>query len=312
MSDPDKDRLIHALTLACSHLARGWRLGRERPVAEIARLLNDVYGQPVIPASRYGGVEDLRSLGMKPIALGLAPSEIERIRAHFVERRGGKLDDERRYYHPIEDIADAPMLLEIATSDDMLSLAAQYFGTRPTISTLAAWWSVGPQSDLQDQVFHRDGPDIIFCKFFIYLTDVGIEAGPHEFVVGSHNWSHVQKRFKQKIAPKADEASLRTLVDSVFSPRFENLTHYVDAALREDIRTITGPAGTAFLEDTLAIHRARPPVAGRERLLFQVIYALNPDLSYYDFMTGLRGHSAWKARIPKTDLAQHAMRHWLS
>ena len=58
------------------------------------------------------------------------------------------------------------------------------------------WWS--SKSNFNDpksaQEFHFDLDSIKWLKFFIYLTDVEANTGPHIYVKGTHN---SKKRFNK-------------------------------------------------------------------------------------------------------------------
>jgi hypothetical protein len=155
-------------------------------------------------------------------------------------------------YHPDEDVVGAPHLLAAANHPRILEAMHHYFGCRPVISFLAAWWSypteMGPQ---QAENFHRDVDDWSFIKLFVYLTDVGAENGPHVYVRASANSPKLNaiKRFRD------DE---------------------VIAAFGEEALAVqTAKAGSAFLENTFGLHKGMPVRRGT-RLIFQAVYSLNP------------------------------------
>jgi hypothetical protein len=130
---------------------------------------------------------------------------------------------------------------------------ASILGCKPTIGYMTAWWSI-PTADgvpRHAENFHRDVDDLKFIKLFVYLTDVAAENGPHEFIRGSH----------------ADGTLGR-------------IRRYTDEEVRDAfgsdrIVRFTGPAGSAFLENTYGMHRGLPVNEGR-RLIFQVVYSLLP------------------------------------
>jgi len=49
----------------------------------------------------------------------------------------------------------------------------------------------------------------------------------------------------------------------------------------DKIKTVTGPAGTAFLVNTIALHRGLPPKAG-PRLVAWGRYGLGPNINSFD------------------------------
>ena len=101
----------------------------------------------------------------------------------------------------------------------------------------------------QAENFHRDVDDVRFLKFFAYLTDVDETSGPHVYIVGSHREN-----------------------------RLTRICRYTDAEIAEAFGTenqhrFTGPAGTAFLENTFGLHRG-VPVQTAPRLMMQAVYSL--------------------------------------
>ncbi len=153
-------------------------------------------------------------------------------------------------YHDARDVVSAPGLLALANQPRLLNIAARFLGCKPTIAYMAAWWSyptgLGPQ---QAEQFHRDVDDWRFLKLFVYLTDVGPDNGPHVYITTS---------------AAADRLTqIRRFSDEEVTATFGN----------ESVRTITGMAGEAFLENTFGIHKGKPMMSGR-RLIFQVVYSM--------------------------------------
>lgn len=212
--------------------------------------------------------EMLRSDGLVDLGAVLGAAQCEEIRAYFAdkdvfdhyrpEQTAFKPHGEGRHpschaaYHLDADVIAAPHLLTVANDPRILNALHHYFGCRPLISGLSAWWSyptgVGPQ---QAENFHRDVDDWSFIKLFVYLTDVGLENGPHVYVRTS-----------------ADSSSLAAI------RRFQD--EEVVAAFGKDALSVqTGGAGDAFLENTFGLHKGTPVKRGT-RLVFQAIYSLNP------------------------------------
>ena len=143
--------------------------------------------------------------------------------------------------------------MAIANDPRVLGLVEAWMGVKPTLAALRVWWSTPTATGEPEhaELFHRDVDDLQFIKLFVYLTDVGEDTGPHIFVEG---WQRIDKL--TRIARYTDEQ--------------------VAEAFGEDaIRRFTGPAGTAFLENTYGMHRGLPPRAG-PRLIFQPLYAQRP------------------------------------
>jgi hypothetical protein len=157
----------------------------------------------------------------------------------------------------VADIPAAPTIAELhglALDPKLLRLASVYFGCRPYLDSIQAWWSLsGNEEPEEAENYHRDNDSIRFLKFFLYLTDVGEEHGPHKFVVGSHREGKLLERRRLTDAE----------VEVAFGPN--------------RIQTMTGVVGDAFIEDTWGIHKGQLPRAGR-RLLVQFRYSIMPTV----------------------------------
>jgi hypothetical protein len=212
--------------------------------------------------------ERLGRAGLVDLGRLLSAAQCDEIRTYFAdkdvidhyrpERAPFKPHGEGRHpachvgYHRDEDVVAAPYLLAIANDPKIVDAMHCYFGCRPVISYLAAWWSyptgVGPQ---QAENFHRDVDDWSFIKLFVYLTDVDAESGPHVYVRASAG-----------------------------SPRLNAIRRFRDeevvAAFGEEALAVqTAEAGSAFLENTFGLHKGTQVQRGT-RLIFQAVYSLNP------------------------------------
>lgn len=151
------------------------------------------------------------------------------------------------------DVLACRGLMDLANDPDILQAVAQRLGATPTLATADAWWTFGEHNRSAnkafDDIYHRDADDLRFVKLFVYLTDTSLTSGAHRFVLGSH----ADDRFVRR-GPIRDED--------------------VEAAYPESaMLTVTGSAGTGFLEETWGIHRAMLATEGR-RLIFSAIYTL--------------------------------------
>ena len=163
-------------------------------------------------------------------------------------------DDVRRTSYPLDVVLAAPHIVGMMNRKDVLDVAGRYLDCRPTISGIGLHWSLPSKTgESAVQVFHRDPDDWRFLKLFVYLTNVDEDAGPHEYVRGSHVHS-----------------------GRVRSSRYEDeevLSRYGQTSLER----VLGPAGTAFIADTWGIHKGRA-ARTRPRLNFQVTYSILPVL----------------------------------
>jgi len=157
----------------------------------------------------------------------------------------------------VADIPAAPTipeLHEIALDQRLLDMASAYFGCRPYLDSIQAWWSLSGNSEPEEaENYHRDNDSIRFLKFFLYLTDVGPTQGPHKFVRGSHRDGRMLER--RRYSDAEVESSLG--LDRVMS--------------------ITGNAGDAFMEDTWGLHKGQMPLES-VRLLVQFRYSITPTV----------------------------------
>jgi Phytanoyl-CoA dioxygenase (PhyH) len=152
-----------------------------------------------------------------------------------------------------EDVLACRPLMDLANDPDVLNAIARRLGAVPTLASAEAWWTFGENNQAAehafDDIYHRDADDLRFVKMFVYLTDTTPRSGAHRFVLGSHT----DQRFARRGAISEGE------VEGAYAP--------------EQMLTVTGKAGTAFLEDTWGIHRALLATEGR-RLIFSATYAL--------------------------------------
>ena len=106
---------------------------------------------------------------------------------------------------------------------------------------------ISPRKGSQRQ-FHFDYAGWHSLNLFTYLTDVSEDAGAHQVVIGTHR------------VRKVWDALRVAIPDDEIKDRFRNR-----------IRTITGPAGTMFFEDTSAFHRRQRHTS--RRVMLNILYA---------------------------------------
>lgn len=155
----------------------------------------------------------------------------------------------------IVDVETIPETVSIANDPAVIGIVTSYFGCKPTIDDILAWWSFpGRAEPREEQFFHRDQDSIRFLKLFIYLSDVTDADGPHIFVRGSH-FSNI-------------------LLNA--GKRFTDNEVLANADPRNIVR-FTGAFGTCFLEDTFGLHKGEMPESGT-RLILQVRYTMLPSM----------------------------------
>jgi hypothetical protein len=139
----------------------------------------------------------------------------------------------------------------------ILAVAQSYLRTSPKVEPISLTWSAAfgdkPQVN-SAQLYHFDMDRFKWLKFFIFLTDVTIETGPHCFIRKSHQSGAIpQQLLKSGYVRHSDE---------------EVLKHYP----KEDIITFTAPAGTIIAEDTRGLHKGTHLIKG-DRLLLQLQFS---------------------------------------
>ncbi len=243
-------------------------------VAWFVRLAAPRVPEPATPAARRY-VSELESTGFAGMPeKKLNADQLAQALAHFSDRpllnyygsgevypsvAQGVAPSLVKAVYSIKDVAACKPLMDLANDPDILAAVAQRLGATPTIGTVGAWWTFGENNtnseSAVDDIYHRDVDDLRFVKIFLYLTDADVRTGAHRFVMGSH-------------------------ADTRFARRGPITDSDVEAAYGADkLLTVTGTAGTSFLEETWGIHRALLATEGR-RLIFSAIYVLSAKLPF--------------------------------
>lgn len=156
-----------------------------------------------------------------------------------------------------QDCLDNSDIQTLVVDPYLLAIAQKHLGTQPILATVAMWWSscVGSQpNSSMAQLYHFDMDWIKWTNFFIYLTDVTSDTGPHCYVRKTH-----QRGSKPR---ELLERGYARIVD-------EDLHQFYPAG---NFVEITGHRGTSFVGDTRCYHKAKPLKNG-ERLILEITYA---------------------------------------
>jgi hypothetical protein len=161
-----------------------------------------------------------------------------------------------RYDFREQDLISYPVVQRLMADLSIISVAQNYLAAKPILDIVAMWWSAA--SEMPDkqaaQFWHFDMDRIKWLKFFVYLTDVGPENGPHSFVEGSHRRGGIPGNLLQKgYARLTDE---------------EIAANYSTARLID----FTAPRGTILAEDTRGLHKGKHVTKG-DRLMFQLEFS---------------------------------------
>jgi ectoine hydroxylase-related dioxygenase (phytanoyl-CoA dioxygenase family) len=136
----------------------------------------------------------------------------------------------------------------------ILAVAQDYLRSSPILDIVAMWWHTA-FSDRPDaraaQMFHFDMDRPRWLKFFVYLTDVTPESGPHCFIRGSHRTGAIPPDLLARGYARLDD----DVVAAHFAP--------------EDHIRFVGKKGTIIAEDTRGLHKGQHVERG-DRLVFQL------------------------------------------
>jgi hypothetical protein len=180
-------------------------------------------------------------------------------------------------YDLSEEVAlECPEVQEFATDPAMATIAQRYLGQPVLMDEVAFWWTTtqrAEDADINAQQFHQDRDRLSFLKFFIYLTDVTPETGPHVYLKGSHAsipWS------LRGDGRKTDDAVRK-------------------AGLWPKVTELCGPAGTIMGVDTIGLHKGKTPISG-DRLALE-----------NEFSTSLFGMDYERPKFTPTDLVRQRL-----
>lgn len=171
----------------------------------------------------------------------------EKMRARYDRRTATAA----KYLLTEDDTTDIPEVQELLCDESLLQVAQNYLGAKPIFSGLSLWWSppVKSQPDVEAaQMFHFDMERIRWLRYFIYLTDVDAESGPHCFIKGTHRTGAIPAEIlREGYTRQSDERILQL--------------YGADAYCQ-----FTGRRGTIIAEDSRGFHKGLMPT-GKDRLL---------------------------------------------
>lgn len=161
-----------------------------------------------------------------------------------------------RYDLRAADLVADPDVQAVMADWSLLAVAQDYLRAAPILDIVTMWWHTA-FSDRPDaraaQFFHFDMDRPRWLKFFVYLTDVGPDNGPHCFVRGSHRTGGIAGELLARGYARLDDADVAR--------------HYPES----DVIRFTGKRGTIIAEDTRGLHKGQHVVRG-DRLVLQLEY----------------------------------------
>jgi ectoine hydroxylase-related dioxygenase (phytanoyl-CoA dioxygenase family) len=162
-----------------------------------------------------------------------------------------------RYDFSSEDVINNPDVQQLMADASILSIAQAYLGSAPIADVTSMWWHTAFSDQPNEeaaQFFHFDMDRIKWLKFFIYLTDVGPDNGPHSFVRGSHRTGGIPATLLSKGYARLSDGE----VNRHYDPR--------------DVVAFLAPRGTVLAEDTRGLHKGHAVLAG-DRLMLQLQFS---------------------------------------
>jgi len=199
--------------------------------------------------------------------------------AAFTRAEAKSLDQVVREFEPstltVYPLAHSASFRQLWLDPWLLAIVAHYLGLVPKLVEAYTRRNFPATHWTMNHYWHRDLNDPHqLLKIFIFLSDCGVDNGPHEFVRGSH--ADYSKLNGQRYYPDAE-------VDRAYptgSP----------ARLVSEVR-----AGTIIIEDTRGLHRARMPERGFRDLGYAVFMPLadGAEPALYDFPA-----EAWRDLSP--------------
>lgn len=149
-------------------------------------------------------------------------------------------------------LINQPDVQTLMTDTSVISVAQEYIGSKPVLDEVNLWWTTAYKIKADAsaaQLYHFDMDRIRWLKFFIYLTDVSTENGPHCFVEGSHRTGGIPQDFLRRGYTRIGDQEVQA------------------AFPRDRLIEFTGRRGTIIAEDTRGLHKGRPVLKGHRLIL---------------------------------------------
>jgi len=194
--------------------------------------------------------------------------------------------------YPTKAVALCPHLMRIASDPVIISILARHLGSMPIILDYSCWWSFAQeeQDSQHAQLFHFDLADYRFCLMNIYLTDVGMDGGPHTIFDATHEMdqlAEIRNEFN------GDKAEWDEWYFTKLRKTDEEMDYYFGG---RKATSLTGEKGSTLLVNTRGIHKGMLPT-GSDRLLVQVAYGVSPMVQT-NFMEPVKIGSPEASHIP--------------
>ena len=251
----------------------------------------------------FAALDDLRSQGFTKLPVTLPANVVADMRAHFdanpvhrgphiyaFDGQPKRLDQIRRDYsmagYNYGQVLGAPHMLDTLNDPRLIDVIEAFMGCVPTLYSLHGWWSFPASRPelIHSQYFHRDIDDYRFLALFLYLTDVGHAGGPHQVIAGSQTVDGT-KRLIDRAKAAGKDINGFDATDSFAASAGEQFSNNCERLFGDRVFDATGPAGTMWLVNTMALHRGLMPL-NSPRLIVCARYGLGPCINSVDLEHG--------------------------
>jgi ectoine hydroxylase-related dioxygenase (phytanoyl-CoA dioxygenase family) len=155
------------------------------------------------------------------------------------------------YMLPPDDTTDIPEVQELVSDPALITVAQNYLKAKSIFTGISLYWSAAVKDRPDDnsaQTFHWDMERIRWIRFFICLTDVDEDSGPHCFIKGTHRTGALPKEVYSRGYVRHDDEGVIGLFG------------------KDSYREFTGKKGTIVAEDSRGLHKGKVLKKG-ERLM---------------------------------------------
>jgi hypothetical protein len=253
---------VHAWTngLSTELLNRALTIGRR--AKNMATAKSETFHRELSPQQIAHYADEVRRNGHSLLPIRLEPSVCDDVVAYclslkcepFPQPTSGPeqiaLDLNRpvapmNFFGLAQGVDRHPVVAALMNDPVLVAVARDYLGCEPILERCQIWASPvfgdGPPCETT-QWFHYDAAHPGFIKFFVYLTDVDSDNGPHCVVPTSHR-------------PDIAGWKLRLGTVRISDERIER-------AYPGMTRELVGPKGIVIAEDTRAFHKGKQPRRG--------------------------------------------------
>jgi hypothetical protein len=164
-----------------------------------------------------------------------------------------------------DDLMSHPAIFEWGMSSRILGVVEAYLGVPVAYDGLCYFHSLPDGAEVGIRLWHLDREDRRMIKIGVYVTDVGEDDGPLQFV---------------------SRSVTRQLEPILY--RYKPFTHAELArrlgpvALANAIQTITGPPGTViFMDSAQHLHRGAPPTARSRSAIYYGYFGRPPRHPFF-------------------------------